>query len=297
MLAADGARRGGAQTPALEKAVLAAVAGNPNTAPALLFELAPRFPREVVQNPALLFLLLEDPALLGKIPDGALHAILTDEQAPAAWLALALQRPDRWIHTLVASSPRTPPEVLVRLAGSADAQVRIVIAHNRSTPPAVLAHFARTEDEAGATLLALRRAVARNPSAPIPTLEHLAEDPALLPHAAANPSLPSYLVPILAEHADAAVRAAVATRPHLPPRVVRRLAADPAPEVRRALARHATDPALLQRLAEQDAGIQRPLADNPSAPAPLLDRLRRAPGAKVRAAAEKALSSRAPKTA
>ncbi len=93
------------------------------------------------------------------------------------------------------------------------------------------------------------------------------------------------------------MRAAVATRPHLPPRVVRRLAADPAPEVRRALARHATDPALLQRLAEQDAGIQRPLADNPSAPAPLLDRLRRAPGAKVRAAAEKALSSRAPKTA
>jgi len=288
-------RRGDGMS-ALEKAVLAAVAGNPNTAPALLFELASGFPGEVVRNPAVFLLLLEDPALLEKIPDHALRAILAHPEAPVAWLGLAVERPEAWIRWLVAASPRTPPDVLARLAGNADATTRIAVAANPRTPVALLARFARTEDDAGPTLFALRRAVAGNPSAPLPTLEHLASDPTLLPFAAANPSLPEYLLEALSLHDDPLVRAALAKQPRLAPRLLRRLAADPVPEVRRSLARHATDPVDLHRLTAQDSTVLRALADNPSAPAPLLDRLRRAPLAKTRRAAERALAARAAAT-
>jgi hypothetical protein len=277
----------------LDTEILAAVAGNPNAAPPLLFQLAPRFPGQVVRNPALTFMLVEDPALLEKMPVQALSAILNHPEAPPAWLALAAQRPEPWVLVVVGASPRTPGEVLARLAEGGIHAVRVAVAGNRGAPGDVLARLARRQDDAAHVVFNLRVPLAGNPATPLSTLDFLAADRALLPYIAANAALPEYLFDVLAADEDAMVRAALATQARLPARLVRRLAGDAEAHVRKAVARHAVNPDTLAQLADHGGVISRPLAQNPAVPSSILHRLRHAPDGRTRHFAEKALAVRA----
>ncbi|HEU4409837.1 MAG TPA: hypothetical protein VFS43_31580 [Polyangiaceae bacterium] len=276
-----------------DRAVLGALAGNPNAPPALLFALAQTYAAEVAANPALPLLLLENPSLLASAPVNGLCALLARPELPPDWFEPAARHPSPHVRRAVAGSRRAPAAALLRLAGDDADIVRTALAANPAAPGAALARLGRAAytGQAPYARLLLRKLVAANPSAPLATLEALAAMSDVLPSVAGNLALPPALVEALASSEQADVRAAVAARPDLPPRLARRLAADPDPGVRAALARHAEDPDLLARLSfSLDGGVRRALLDNPNTPPVALERLSHAPVARHRTAARERLA-------
>ena len=74
----------------------------------------------------------------------------------------------------VAANPSTPVEVLKKLAGDRNCDVRAIIARNPNTPTEILEILVKlSEDEYYDDV---RDAVAGNPSTPVEVLKKLAED-------------------------------------------------------------------------------------------------------------------------
>lgn len=77
-------------------AILAALAGNPNTPPRDLADLAPRFPAEFCANPAAPLLTLERPEVVRELHGQCLPALLRRADAPASLVnAIAAHSPHR----------------------------------------------------------------------------------------------------------------------------------------------------------------------------------------------------------
>lgn len=77
------------------RAIKQAVAGNPNTPPALLLALAGRYWQAFLENPVLPLLLLEDPGLPHRLPLRVLRALVRREGVPPLILQTLARHPDR----------------------------------------------------------------------------------------------------------------------------------------------------------------------------------------------------------
>ena len=77
------------------RAIKQAVAGNPNTPPALLLALAGRYWQAFLENPVLPLLLLEDPGLPHRLPLRVLRALVRREGMPPLILQTLARHPDR----------------------------------------------------------------------------------------------------------------------------------------------------------------------------------------------------------
>lgn len=69
-----------------DKATREAIAGNPNAAAAVLTRLGGQFPTQLLGNPALDFMLLENPGMFSEIPEETLAAIAKREDCPPEML-------------------------------------------------------------------------------------------------------------------------------------------------------------------------------------------------------------------
>lgn len=183
-----------------DPAVLAALAANPVTPPALLEELARR-PGRVLAEIAVPW----HWRLLGTGPREAHSlggALARNSRAPAAALERLAALPSPEVAIGVAANPLTPPADLVRLASARNTGVRAAAAFNPATPESALARLAADPQAP------VRLAVAANPAAPPQSLAALARDP------------------------GADTRIFVATNPHTPRAVLEELVQDPDGKVR-----------------------------------------------------------------
>ncbi|MDK3155129.1 hypothetical protein QPK87_00810 [Kamptonema cortianum] len=120
------------------------VVANPNTPTEVLWRLGKLFPAQLLENPLLPLLFLENPNLIVQIPDETLVRLFELE---------------------------TVPDCLYQRLTQAKLNVRRAIAKNLNTPVPWLEHLAQDPEEW------VRGAIALNPKTPIPWLEHLAQDP------------------------------------------------------------------------------------------------------------------------
>ncbi|HEU4537950.1 MAG TPA: hypothetical protein VFS00_27710, partial [Polyangiaceae bacterium] len=97
-------------------AALAALASNPNAPPELLFSLAPAYAPQVASNPALVLLLLENPALLVNAPFTALRSLLARPELPLEWLEQGARHSNYHLRFVAAESRRLAPSTLRLLA-------------------------------------------------------------------------------------------------------------------------------------------------------------------------------------
>jgi hypothetical protein len=91
------------------------VAGNPNTPTAVLLKLGEEFPAQLLNNPILPFLLLENPRLVEDIPPSTLQNLLKQDNVPASFLEYAADSPSLGIRLAVAMNPKTSKAQLERL--------------------------------------------------------------------------------------------------------------------------------------------------------------------------------------
>ncbi len=114
-----------------DKVTREAIAGNPNASAAVLTHLGGQFPTQLLDNPVLDFMLLENPGLVSEVPDETQAAIAKREE-PADALAKA-QRSSDWLErAAIAIHRNTPPDVVKRLAQDGKAVVR-ALARSRET--------------------------------------------------------------------------------------------------------------------------------------------------------------------
>ena len=151
-----------------DPAVRRAVASNPNTPLPVLYALAVEFAAEVLANPVLPLLMLEDPNLLVRAPAATVLALLRSDSITAPMLAQAAVHPDHDVQRAVASHPMTPGAILERLARI---QFRYEeVAANPAAPAALLEYLA------GHSWVDVRREVVSNPSLLSDALQRLLED-------------------------------------------------------------------------------------------------------------------------
>lgn len=153
----------------VDVALRAAVAAHPNTPAAVLRDLAPEFPGEVLGNPALPLLRLAQPRLVQDWPRETLLRLIRHELAPD-WLrrfALAHSRSEfqvalasnscldegevielaahgAWqVRAKIAARPELPPDVLAALSADADYGVRLYVAARQDLSPASVERLRR----------------------------------------------------------------------------------------------------------------------------------------------------------
>jgi hypothetical protein len=198
-------------------------AAHPDTSPDELLSLAAEFPGEVIGNPALSLLLLEDPTWPSRLSPSALCQVLQHEDAPASFWSYAAHHERPLYRSYAARSQWAPPELLQHLTNDAEPRVRAYVAKNPSAPPALLSMLSRD------TFPDTRANVARNPSAPVAALLELASDSsdALRACAALNTSLPLELLFTLADDDAELVRRGVVRNPCVPFALLEYLLSDP----------------------------------------------------------------------
>lgn len=253
-----------------EPEVRAAVAGNPDTPPDVLFRLARYFPAAFARNPVLPLLAIERTDWLSHlqwncVAEVVRHGLVT---APEVLLAQVSRAPDLFTRQLAAADPRTPAAVLSELAQDSAEYVRSTVASNPSLP--VASWLSLMSDPAAVVN------GARYPHAPVSSLRAAAASPnhALRAAVAAHPSLPGNLLAPLAHDGERAVRHAIAARSDLPASLAAFLAADPEPWVRGRIAANPAAPAdLLPALADDSADVRNGLLGNRNVPPELRERV------------------------
>jgi hypothetical protein len=114
------------------------VAQNPNTHEELLLGLAAKYPREFIENPVSVLLLLERPGLIGKLPKSTILAIVRLPALSVEWLQIIASYPNQEVQTSLAQHPNTPAQVLQLLARSKFWQPQEAIAKRQDVSPALL---------------------------------------------------------------------------------------------------------------------------------------------------------------
>lgn len=223
---------------AAHQELLPLIARNPNAPPELLVQIIFQHPREVLENPALSILVLENPSFFETLPDTALLALVEQPEAPTEVVSVALRRQSWLFDDKIAAHPKTPPEVLAKMSRSERATLRVIAGRNPATPADALRRLgqdARPE---------VRWAAAENPSTPPETLALLLRDPTMGARfrVAKNASALPDLLGALAADSAWEVRLQVAQHPNTPEDTRRQLSHDEDERVRAAA--HAPRPRL-----------------------------------------------------
>ncbi|MBW4472940.1 MAG: hypothetical protein KME45_21570 [Stenomitos rutilans HA7619-LM2] len=92
------------------------VAANPNVPVEVLFKLGEEFPKQLLENPVVSLLLLENPDLFNNLPRPTVDSILKEECIPTFFLNWAINQRRIDFSTWLAKQPETPKRVLVEQA-------------------------------------------------------------------------------------------------------------------------------------------------------------------------------------
>lgn len=88
---------------------------HPNTPPEVRLALAQQFPRQLLDNPMLDLLLLENPNLFEDMPIGTVRALMKRPNLPAGFIRFAVTRKDENVQLAIAQNRSTPPEIIAKL--------------------------------------------------------------------------------------------------------------------------------------------------------------------------------------
>jgi hypothetical protein len=211
-----------------------AIAQNPNTPTDILMKLFWHFPIEVLNNPVLDLLLLENPDFLYRLflvnpkvfskqdlpkffnqwakthPDANIRTafLANSTHIPQEWLEEFSDDASSFIRSLVAQKEKAPGHILLKLAEDKCAEVRVTVAKNPNSPTDALKLLANDE------IHRIRELVAGHSNTPIHILEKLAinkyEDVRFA--IAKNPNTPKYLQEKLANDECKKVRTIAAKK-------------------------------------------------------------------------------------
>ena len=291
-------------------AVLRAVVQNPSAPPEALGALAWRFPRELLKNPALGALAVREPARFREILFRAAGPLLKVPGLPESYLLVLAEHPDSSVRERMARRLDMPGPVLGVLARGKEYSIGCILANHPRTPADVLSRLAETLGEDTGVLFDL----VRHPSTPVDVLTSLAlrkdflrgemPDRALVAMArdgrrevqlisAEHPRTPpdalaaiveATLGPGELEVPNWVMRERVAGNPGAGPDLLERLARDRSARVRLAVAdNRCTPPALLVSLSnDEDVLVRAGVARHPSTPEHVLADLVRDPDYAVR---------------
>jgi hypothetical protein len=120
----------------------------------------------------------------------------------------------------MALNPRSPVDVLRKLARDEHVDVRRSVAGNTSIPADILSELAKDKDPS------VRESIARNPKTPTTTLRQLIKEPNMIAQVARNGGLSVDMLGSLAASEDAYVREMVARNPTTPEDILWLLAVD-----------------------------------------------------------------------
>jgi len=207
---------------------LAAIAAHPQTPPALLLALARSDDPGMHEKRRGLVNLFDRDAL------AVVREVLRNPNAPPEVAAVLAASPNDYVLYDVAVSPHATAAILRDLARRRDGYlVRWGLAVNPRTPPDILERLARDADDV------TTRHLAGNPGTPLPILGRLARSGSALARAAVarNPSIDAALMTRLAGDSEDDVRFALALNRAATRDVLERLAKDANPRVRRYAAR------------------------------------------------------------
>jgi hypothetical protein len=206
--------------------VIIAVAGNPNTAPTTLQELARSDDSidevlvAVAGNPNTQPSTLQELARLDITTDDVLVALAGNPNTPRQLLITFAQEGKAPVRCRVATNPSMPPEALMELASDQGFYIRREVAKNLNTPPATLHKLAELGFVAAHKI--------KDSIFPGPYLEIMIPSPYNLAHlnVAKNPNTHSMTLGLLAGSDYLFVRIAVAEHHNTLPATLQQLAGD-----------------------------------------------------------------------
>jgi Leucine rich repeat variant len=201
-----------------DRAVRAAVAGNPNTPTEVLLKLGEEFPDEITANPIFNILLLEDPE-------------------------------SQFVRLSLARSSTTSEETIARLAKIYDEKIFCAVARNLKTPIYILEQLAENPpqfdnehwgDSDGSEYENLWGCIAKNPNTPASLLIKLAEKYSYYVkyRIAENPNAPINLLEHISDLPNTEIQKAVAKNPNTTVKILEKLAAYDSPQIRQAVSQH-----------------------------------------------------------
>jgi hypothetical protein len=204
------------------------IAKNPNTPPDILIRLFWNFPIEVLNNPVLKFLLLENPNLLYEFFQ-VNPKIFSKQNLPNFFIEWAIIHPDTNIRSaFIVDSPYICQECLEEFSNDSSSFIRSLIAEKEKTPTHILLKLA--EDK----YAEVRVAVAKNSNSSANALELLANDKIhrIRELVAGHKNTSIYILEKLANNKYEDVRLAVAKNPNTPKYLQEKLANDKCEKIR-----------------------------------------------------------------
>ena len=269
-----------------DKATRSKVAANPNTPPADYVRLGQQFPNEFLANPALDLLFLENPGLLGELPEALLLRVLKRETCPADFLVWAAGLPAEKIQLAVAMNPAAPADALERLRKSVHPKVRETVSAASSElqgDPELLfreavkerlaaltvaeAYSAWGDDDIGLPQFPFLSVQARMRIANLDDYRWGLNGPRRVRRAlAGNPNAAVALLEILVKDEDEGVRSLTAKNPNTPVASLELLAMDEHKDIRCSVAGNPNTPATLLEMLAKDTGqnVRCSVASNPN---------------------------------
>lgn len=216
------------------------IALHPNTSPNTLVELFPDYPEQVLNNPTLDLILLENPDFLEQLckPDACIYPLA---KLPTFFVEWAVNHPQPSIRSLIADNYYVPIDYLEKLAHDVDYDVRVYVASNVCISNS---NFERLYGES-----ATNRTVNLHPDAALKIICQFAQDKSFY------------------------VRHVIAISTSTPSHIIEQLSFDPHPDVRNSVAlNHKASEKVLRRLFnEEDASFVENIATNRNIPHDLME--------------------------
>jgi hypothetical protein len=141
--------------------ILRVLAQNPNTPTNILFRLAKKYPLDVLQNPVIPLLFLENPSVLRAEIDGeAAKSFLSLPGCPEEFFSIIASHKDAAVRAAAASHKKTPRNILLQLKDDDACMVSFALVHNPNTPAEVIGGFLTSANPS------IRDYAAKHPNAP-----------------------------------------------------------------------------------------------------------------------------------
>lgn len=221
------------------------VAQHPNTSPETLKELFEKYPQEVLNNPVIDLLLLENPNFFKELYNA--NPDCFNKSLPSFYLDWAANHDDILIRYSIATGIKTPQSILDKLAEDRDLSVVECVARNPNTSTETLAKLARDP------IAEIRAAVANSRHTPDYILEKLAEDSVrgIVQCVASHSNTSIETLAKLAQHQDSWIRADVARNKNISLEIMQQLAEGDEKQVLNALLSNPKTPLnILEELAK-----------------------------------------------
>jgi Leucine rich repeat variant len=259
------------------------VASNPNTPPDLLIELFIEHPHQVLKNPVIELLLLENPDFFKQLYQTNPY-IFNEDTLPSLFLDWAVNCSDEGIRKAIASNENAPEYCLVKLAQDTNVDVRCSVAENQRTNTDTLKQLAFDNNKK------VRLAVAENSNTPGCALLLLAADKSyeVRSKVAAHTKTPSDVLEKLIQDTNGIVRFGAAKNPNTPQCLVNKLLEKLIKYDIRIIQEYKLPESFLEwAVNHEDANIRVAVASNSNTPQSLLMQLARDKEVCVRTAVAK----------